>query len=58
MEKEEDILGRNRVEDVSWLCCLSESELVSVLITEHIYLENTCFKALIGMPIFMPGFTD
>lgn len=30
MEEVEEVLGRNRLEDVSWLCSLSESELVSI----------------------------
>lgn len=29
MEEAKEILENNRIEDISWLCSLSESELVS-----------------------------
>lgn len=41
MGKEEDILGGNDPEDVSWLCSLSESELDMLIGIKNLVIQRT-----------------
>jgi len=40
MEEVEEVLGRNRLEDVSWLCSLSESELDMLISLKMLLLQR------------------
>ena len=49
MDDVREVLGKNSVEDVSWLCSLSVSELVSTLNFDCIFFDITiCSRLFVG----------